>query len=80
MSTERIEDKVREIIAEQLGLSDEDVQLDASFSGELGADDLDIVELIMAFEEEFDLDIDDDDGERLKTGADVVDYITSRVH
>ncbi|MFH0799073.1 MAG: acyl carrier protein [Pseudomonadota bacterium] len=75
---EFVESKVREIVAEQLGLGEDDVQPDASFSGDLGADTLDFMELIMAFEEEFELEIDDADVEGLRTVQDVVDYLSRR--
>lgn len=73
-----VETKVREIVAEQLGLGDEDVQLDASISGDLGADALDFIELVMAFEEEFEVDIDDGEAEGFVTVRDVVDYFSDR--
>jgi len=77
-SQESIESKVKEIVAEQLGLAVEDVQLDAGFADDLGADDLDQVELIMAFEEEFDCEIDDEDAEKLRTVQDVIDFVGNR--
>lgn len=73
-----VETKVREIVAEQLGLGDEDVQLDASISGDLGADALDFIELVMAFEEEFEVDVDDGEAEGFVTVRDVVDYFSDR--
>lgn len=77
MPSDTIE-KVKDIIADQLGLSSEDVRLESSFSDDLGADDLDLVELMMAFEEEFEVDIDEDAAERLGTVQDVVNYVSSR--
>ena len=68
-------DKIREIVVEQLGVEDEDVRMDASFIDDLGADSLDIVELIMALEEEFDMEIPDEEAEKIITVGDVVDYI-----
>lgn len=69
-------DKVKGIIVEQLGVEEEEVVLGASFIEDLGADSLDIVELVMALEEEFDLEIPDEDAEKIKTVADAVKYIT----
>lgn len=68
-------DKVKEIIVEQLGVDPDDVTLESSFIDDLGADSLDIVELIMALEEEFDIEIPDEDAEKIQTVGDVVDYI-----
>ncbi|KPU43944.1 acyl carrier protein [Oxobacter pfennigii] len=68
-------DKVKEIIVEQLGVDAEDVSLESSFIDDLGADSLDIVELIMALEEEFDLEIPDEEAEKFPTVGDVVEYI-----
>lgn len=69
-------DKVKGIIVEQLGVEEEEVVMGASFIDDLGADSLDIVELVMALEEEFDLEIPDEDAEKIKTVADAVKYIT----
>ena len=79
MSQEEIFDKVREIIIEQLGVQEDVVTSEASFIDDLGADSLDIVELIMALEEEFDLEIPDSDAEKVVTVNDVVDYIKDNV-
>ncbi len=68
-------EKVKAVIVEQLGVDEDQVTLDASFSDDLGADSLDTVELIMAFEEEFGVEIPDDQAEKIKTVKDVVDYI-----
>jgi acyl carrier protein len=68
-------DKIKKIVVEQLGVEDEDVVMEASFIDDLGADSLDIVELIMALEEEFDIEIPDSDAEKLVTVRDAVDYI-----
>ena len=70
-----IEKKVKQIIAEQLGISEEEVLPEASFIEELGADSLDIVELIMALEEAFDLEIPDKEAEKITTVASAVEYI-----
>ena len=74
-----LEGKVKEIIAEQLGIAEDEIQPDCSFVEDLGADSLDIVELIMAFEEEFDLEIPDEDAEKLLTVKDTVEYIRKNV-
>ena len=79
MSSEEIYNKVKEIIVEQLGVAETAVALDASFIDDLGADSLDIVELIMALEEEFDIEIPDADAEKVVTVGDVVDYIKDHV-
>jgi acyl carrier protein len=68
-------DKVKEIIVEQLGVDSDDVTMESSFLDDLGADSLDIVELIMALEEEFDLEIPDEEAEKFPTVGNVVDYI-----
>jgi len=68
-------EKVKKIIAEQLGVEEDDIAMESSFIDDLGADSLDIVELIMALEEEFDLEIPDSEAEKITTVGDVVDYI-----
>ncbi len=67
--------KVKEIVVEQLGVDEEEVSEQASFVDDLGADSLDIVELVMALEEEFDLEIPDEDAEKIVTVGDAVNYI-----
>ena len=79
MSSEEIFDKVKDIIVEQLGVADTSVTMEASFIDDLGADSLDIVELIMALEEEFDMEIPDADAEKIVSVSDVVDYIKENV-
>jgi acyl carrier protein len=79
MSSEEVFEKVKNIIVEQLGVSKTAVTPDASFIDDLGADSLDIVELIMALEEEFDMEIPDSDAEKVVTVGDVVDYIKDNV-
>jgi len=79
MNPEEIFDKVKEIIIEQLGVAESAITNDASFIDDLGADSLDIVELIMALEEEFDLEIPDNDAEKVVTVGDVVEYIKDNV-
>ena len=71
--------KVKEIVVDQLGADEEDVTPDASFIDDLGADSLDIVELIMAFEEEFDIEIPDEDAEKITTVGEAIEYIESKV-
>ena len=73
-----IEDKVKEIIVDQLGVEADQVKPEASFIDDLGADSLDTVELVMAFEEEFDLEIPDEDAEKIKTVGNAIDYIKSK--
>lgn len=70
-------EKIRAIIAEQLSLDEEDVTMESSFIDDLGADSLDIVELIMALETEYDLEIPDEEAEKISTVGDVVEYIKS---
>ena len=70
-------EKVKEIVVEQLGVEEDEVTLEASFIDDLGADSLDIVELIMALEEEFDLEIPDKEAEKISTVGDAVEYIKS---
>ncbi|CAH2031000.1 acyl carrier protein [Trichlorobacter ammonificans] len=68
--------KVKEIVAEQLGVDEDKVVNEASFMDDLGADSLDTVELVMALEEEFDIEIPDEDAEKIQTVQDAIDYIT----
>ena len=70
-------DKVKEIVVEQRGVDEDAVTMSASFVDDLGADSLDIVELIMAFEEAFDIEIPDADAEKISTVGDAVEYIKS---
>ena len=79
MSSEEVFEKVKNIIIEQLGVTETSVTTEASFIDDLGADSLDIVELIMALEEEFDIEIPDSDAEKVVTVGDVVDYIKENV-
>jgi acyl carrier protein len=72
---EQIFDKVKEIIVDQLGVEEDEVTLESSFIEDLGADSLDIVELIMALEEEFGLEIPDDEAEKIATVNDAIEYI-----
>jgi len=73
-----LQPKVAKIIEEQLGVGAEKIKPNASFIDDLGADSLDIVELVMAMEEEFDIEIPDEDAEKLKTVSDVTNYLTSK--
>lgn len=75
MNPDAILEKVKEVIVEQLGVEDDTIKLDTSFIDDLGADSLDIVELIMALEEEFDMQIPDGEAEKISTVNDVVEYI-----
>ncbi|NBX69088.1 MAG: acyl carrier protein [Proteobacteria bacterium] len=75
-----VEEKVKSIIVEQLGVDMETVTPEASFIDDLGADSLDIVELVMTMEEEFDLEIPDEDAEKIKTVNDVISYIKTKVN
>ena len=73
-----VEERVKSIIVEQLGVDADEVTADASFVEDLGADSLDQVELIMAFEEEFGVEISDDEAEKIRKVKDAVDYIEKR--
>jgi acyl carrier protein len=75
MSEKSIEEKVKDIIVDQLGVNPEQVTTTASFIEDLGADSLDTVELVMAFEEEFGVDVPDADAEKLQSVGDVIKYI-----
>ena len=79
MSSEEVFEKVKNVIIEQLGVAENNITMEASFIDDLGADSLDIVELIMALEEEFDLEIPDADAEKVVTVNDVVEYIKDNV-
>jgi acyl carrier protein len=73
-----VEQKVKQIIVEQLGVDESAVDATASFVDDLGADSLDIVELVMAFEEAFEIDIPDEDAEKITTVKDAIDYIEAK--
>ncbi len=73
--SEELKSKVIGIIAEQLGIEEEEIKLEASFVDDLGADSLDIVELVMALEEEYNIEIPDEDAEKIKTVQDAITYI-----
>ena len=72
-----VDDKVKQIIVEQLGVDEGEVTPNASFVDDLGADSLDTVELVMAFEEAFDLEIPDEEAEKIKTVKNAIDYINA---
>ena len=74
-----LENRVSEIIIEQLGVTKDELVAKASFIDDLGADSLDIVELVMAMEEEFDIEIPDDDAEKIQTIGDAVSYVKGRL-
>lgn len=76
---EDIFEKVKKIAVDQLGVDDEEVTLKSSFADDLGADSLDVVELVMALEEEFDLEIPDEDAENIATIEEAVSYIEDKV-
>ena len=73
-----VENKVKKIIVDQLGVGEEEVKSEASFVDDLGADSLDTVEMVMAFEEEFNIEIPDEDAEKIKTVKDAIDYINKK--
>ena len=78
MAEKSIEEKVKDIIVEQLGVNPEQVTSQAKFIEDLGADSLDTVELVMAFEEEFNVEVPDEEAEKLQTVGDVVKYIEDK--
>jgi acyl carrier protein len=79
MSTANIEDRVKDIIVEELGVEREKLTNEASFMEDLGADSLDTVELVMAFEKEFDIDIPDEEAEKLRTVGDAFKYLHEKL-
>jgi acyl carrier protein len=74
-----VEEKVKDIIVEELGVEREKLKSDASFMEDLGADSLDTVELVMAFEKEFDIDIPDEEAEKLRTVGDAINYLHQKI-
>ena len=74
-----LEEKVKNLVVTQLGADAAKVTKDSSFIDDLGADSLDTVELVMAFEEEFDMEIPDEDAQRMRTISDVIDYLKDKV-
>ena len=77
VATSAIEAKVKSIIADQLGVGEDEIKTESSFIEDLGADSLDIVELVMAMEEEFEVEIPDEEAENIKTVGDAVNYINT---
>ena len=77
MAATQIEAKVRSIVAEQLGVGEDEIKPESSFIEDLGADSLDIVELVMAMEEEFEVEIPDEEAENIKTVGDAINYINT---
>lgn len=75
--SQAIEERVKNIISDQLGVAEEEVKLESKFIEDLGADSLDIVELIMAMEEEFETEIPDEEAEKIRTVSDVIQYLKS---
>jgi acyl carrier protein len=78
MDEQKIYDDIKKVVVEQLGVSESEVTREASFVDDLGADSLDLVELIMAMEEEFGMEIADEDAEKLRTVQDVITFISAR--
>ena len=74
-----VEEKVKQIIVEELGVERDKLKADASFMEDLGADSLDTVELVMAFEKEFDIDIPDEEAEKLRTVGDAMNYLHQKI-
>ncbi len=74
-----LEDRVSAIVVEQLGVTQDELAPEANFIDDLGADSLDIVELVMAMEEEFDIEIPDDDAEKIQTVKDVISYLKGKI-
>jgi acyl carrier protein len=79
MDMKQLEEKVKDIIVEELGVERDKLTADASFMEDLGADSLDTVELVMAFEKEFDIDIPDEEAEKLRTVGDAMKYLHSKM-
>lgn len=71
-------EKIRECIASQLGIDEEEIKMESSFVNDLGADSLDVVELIMALEEKYDIEIPDEEVEKIVTVGDIVEYVKAR--
>jgi acyl carrier protein len=79
MTEKEVFDKVKSVVVEQLGVNENEVKKEASYIDDLGADSLDTVELVMAFEEEFDTEIPDEEAEKITTVGKTVDYIVERL-
>ena len=78
MAKEEIFDKLKELVVDQLGVEEDEVTMEASMQDDLGADSLDLVDLVMSVEEEFDVKVADEDLENIKTVGDIVNYIEDR--
>ena len=76
---DNVEQRVKKIVAEQLGVNEADIKNESSFVDDLGADSLDTVELVMAFEKEFDIDIPDEEAEKLRTVGDALAYLKDKL-
>ncbi len=76
---ENIEQRVKKIVAEQLGVKEDEIKNESSFAGDLGADSLDTVELVMALEEEFECEIPDEEAEKITTVQQAIDYVNSHL-
>ncbi len=79
MSKEEVFDSIRDMLVDQLGLSEEEVTINASFAEDLGTDSLDLVELVMSMEEEFEIEIPDEDVEAIEKVSDAVEYVFGRI-
>ncbi|HHV41926.1 MAG TPA: acyl carrier protein [Clostridiaceae bacterium] len=79
MTTEQIFERVRDMLAEQLRIEPETIKMDSNFIDDMNADSLDIVEMVMAMEQEFDLSIPDEEAERIKTVGDAVNFISANI-
>lgn len=77
---DNIEQRVKKIVAEQLGVNEAEVKTESSFAGDLGADSLDTVELVMALEEEFECEIPDDEAEKITTVQQAIDYVNGHLN
>ena len=78
MAKEEIFDKLKELVVDQLGVEEDEVTMEATMQDDLGADSLDLVDLVMSVEEEFDVKVADEDLENIKTVGDIVNYIEER--
>ena len=79
MADQNIQDRVAALVVDHLGVAAEEVKLESSFIDDLGADSLDIVELVMEFEKEFNIDIPDEDAEKLRTVGDAIGYLNTKM-
>lgn len=79
MKDDAIFDKIKEILVEQLGIDENEINMDSNFTDELNADSLDIVELVMAMEQEFGVSIPDEEAERIRTVGDAVEFVKNNI-